>query len=83
MSLDKQRTILNFVRGHPEPVKRSEIIDTFGHWYHHNAGKWISEILYRMVQNGKLQKPKHGYYSLGSGVKKATTEQDKNQLNLF
>lgn len=80
MSKERQKHILNFVREKGE-VKRSEIIDRFDYWYHHNSGHYISEILFRMINNGKLTKVKRGVYTLGSGVKPELV--NENQTNLF
>lgn len=82
MSINKQKHILNFIREHEnDEVKRSDIVVRFKHWHYHNGSKYISEILYRMICNGKLKKARFGYYKLGSGIKPEIVIE--NQLGLF
>ena len=81
MSRERQSHILNFVRENGD-TKKSELVSKFDHWYYMNSAKHIGDILFRMVQNGKLERFKKGWYRIGAGVKSRSEILDPNQVEI-
>lgn len=73
----KQQQILSVLREQKAAMTKSELLEHFGTWYHHNAAKHLGDVLGRMVEVGLIYRPKRGYYEVGAEVK------ETNQLNLF
>lgn len=73
----KQQQILSVLRRKGEAMTKQELLEHFGHWYHHNAQKHLGEVLGRMVGSGLIYRPKRGYYELG------VKDKPSNQMSLF
>jgi glucan-binding YG repeat protein len=60
---ERQSKIFAYLCKQPEhTAKRADIVNEFSHWYYTNAAQYIDGLLYRMHKNGKVRKPKPGYY---------------------
>ena len=80
-----QQSILAFVREKGGQVKKSEVVERFGHWHYRNSEKHIGDALSRMVRAGLLKRVSIGIYEYGIGTKQkpAVIATDVNQTTLF
>lgn len=79
----QQTDILNeFKKDKNKILPTKHFVNKFRGWYYSHAEKHISELLYRMVQNGKLERVSKGRYKLISYIAKKD-QANKDQLNIF
>ncbi len=67
-------------------ITRTRAIELIGHCYFHNGPKYVSEVLARMVNSGKLTRIGRGNYEVVAHKKlKAmdAPELGSNQIKLF
>lgn len=60
----KQNTIIQAAKKNGGFITTNEAVKLVGWDYYHNAGKYVGEILARMVAGGKLLRAGRGKYKL-------------------
>jgi predicted transcriptional regulator of viral defense system len=83
---NKSIILLNDAYKNAGKISRTRAIELIGHCYYHNGPKYVSEILTRLVNSGKLTRVGRGNYEIAN--KKAikavvAPELGSNQIKLF
>ena len=78
---EKRQKIIEFAYNNKQITKR-QAVELVGRDYYCNAGKYVGEILSRLVNSGSLIRVKNGVFELGAG-KIREQSVPENQLNLF
>lgn len=84
MSQDNYTAITQFALANGNQITTSQANDLLAGNYYHNGAHYVSEILTRMVNAGRLKRIKRGVYEIGAGHKKNLDQIDnEKQLPLF
>jgi len=76
---EKQQVIIQHCRSNGT-ISKVDAVYMLKCFYYTNAGKYVGEILSRMVKSGKLKRIKPGLFELGKGKSDVIIT---NQPNLF
>lgn len=84
MNSPNQITILKYAQQNGNSINKRVATELLQHRYYRNAGKYVGEVLKRMVDNGQLQRVKRGEYKLNlKSLQKGVVDGNEDQLKLF
>jgi hypothetical protein len=82
--MDNYTTITKFALENGNQITTSQAHDLLAGNYYHNGAHYVSEILTRMVNAGKLKRIKRGVYEISSGHRKNLDQiNNEQQTTLF
>lgn len=76
---DKAKQLLEFAYKN-DGITTAQAVDLIGHHYYHNATKYVSEMLGRLVKSKHLERIKPGHFKIGKAKIEIT---DPSQISLF
>lgn len=62
----KQKQILDFAFKHENRITKKEAVELIGNGYFFNAGKYVGDILGRMVKSQLLNRIKNGLFEINT-----------------
>jgi len=84
MLTDKQKKIIQAVHdSQDKQMTKAQAVQMLKNEYYSNAGKYVGDILSRMVAAGLLQRVKNGVFKLGEGSQAKGEAVPENQAELF
>jgi len=82
MKTDRRQILINFCKEN-KSITTTQANDLLKGCYYMNHEHYVSEILGRLVKSRIFIREKRGVYTLGSGIKSRSQQNDKDQIKLF